>query len=725
MSKRIRTQTDQSKVYRVRIRFAMMVTIGLFVVILARLYSLQVLNYKSLKSVADFQTSRKVVIPAHRGEIRDRNGIVLATTVFRETIFLDPAKFGDQGFEITRAIANAIGADRKELEKKIGKKVTPVAHRLSPERCREILSEVDKINPKPPFGAVFSTTESVRLYPKGALGATLIGFWGEDGRSHKEQGVAGLEKTFEDLLRGKEQAQRVMTSRFGQAIQPLDEDLVHASNGNTIELTIDSKIQYFAENALARRVMETGGLSGACVVMDPRNGDLLAVASYPSFEPDNPATRVGDNMRNRAFEYAVEPGSVMKIFTYATAMEMNLFSPTEPVDCEGKSYRFTEGRVGRTITDFHGMGVVPFEEAFWESSNIAAVKLGLRIPDIDFYDVLSRLQFAERTGLNFPGEARGHLTNLPWSFMTRTSVPFGYEVSANSVQMAACISAIANGGVKMQPRLIRRLVSSRGETVEEYQPKELGRIFSEATSQLMTEFMEGVVVEGTGKPAAVNGYRVAGKTGTTRKTGRADDDRAYLASFAGFLPVSDPQLVIYCWIDEPQKASDSYTGGRASAPIFQEVATQAVRSLEIPPDGEFLPEAPPSEVAEVGLEAPVEDVAIEETSQPIELATRPVYDKRLAEEFGLMPDLTGMTKREVSLQLSDLKRKKREIKMTPRFYGNGIVVRQDPPPMTPLENVSECSIQFGEPGEIKIAVPVNLEAASQTVEEVGMLASDE
>ncbi len=699
--KAVTSQLHQRKAYRQRIKFVMLGFVCLFTLILARLYSFQVLDHKRLMKAVEEQIYRKVKIPAHRGDIRDRNGIVLATSIFRETLYLDPAKFGKQEFEITRAIASGIGMTRSELVSKIGKGVTPVARRIASSDCERILQQADAIKPKLNFGAVFSRKVSARSYPKGALGANLIGFCQVEPEEGDNQGVAGLEKSLEAELQGKDQYQKLLVNRFGQSIEPMDENRVLASHGNSVELTIDAQIQHFAEDALQRRVVDAGGKAGACVVLDPRNGDLLAIASYPSFLPQDIRTRDPQGTVNRAFERPVEPGSTMKIFTYATATEMNLFSPTELVDCEGKSYRFTDGRYGRTITDFHGMGVVPFEEAFFESSNIAAVKLGLRIPAIDFYDRLSRLQLTKKTGLNFPGEAIGHIPMLPWDFGARTSVPFGYEISMNSVQMAACLGCIANGGTKMAPRLVRRILSPRDETVREIDPEPQGRIFSEDTCQQMKELMEGVVVEGTGKPAAVDGYRVAGKTGTTRKTGRGDDERAYLASFAGFLPVSNPQLVIYCWIDEPSKQNEAYTGGRVAAPIFKDVATEAVRILGIKPDGEFLPQPQPT--------APEENAASQAVmaeSAPASMpASVPLLNPEVAREQGLMPNLMGMTKREVGLELMQLHKAKPEIEVKMRYYGSGIVVRQDPPPMMPLRGMRDCSVHFGRPAEISASQP--------------------
>jgi len=333
MAKSNRTQISQRNQYRLRIRLISFAFICMFVLILSRLYILQVIQHPKLVRAAEEQTYRNVTIPAHRGDIRDRNGVVLASSVFRDTIYLDPRKFGDQEFEITRTIANALGDSRQELVEKLGKTSKAVARRLPPERSGYVLQKVGEIEPKPAFGAVYSRQESTRLYPKGALGANLIGFCVEEKDGSDDSGVAGLEKTYNELLAGKDQQQRLLVNRWGQAIEPIDEDLVLASYGDAVELTIDAKIQYFAETALAKRVTETGGKGGVCVVLDPRNGDLLAIASYPSFIPDEPRTRLPDYMRNRAFENWVEPGSVMKIFTYATAAELNLFSPTEIIDC--------------------------------------------------------------------------------------------------------------------------------------------------------------------------------------------------------------------------------------------------------------------------------------------------------------------------------------------------------------------------------------------------------
>jgi cell division protein FtsI/penicillin-binding protein 2 len=363
----------------------------------------------------------------------------------------------------------------------------------------------------------------------------------------------------------------------------------------------------------------------------------------------------------------------MKIFTYATALEFNLVSPTELVDCENGACLFHEGQIQRVIRDFHPIGVVPCAQAFAESSNIAAVKIGLRIAPRLFHEQLAKLGLVDRVGLGLP-EKEGHLTDLrKWSYLTRTSVPFGYEISANSAQLLACASAIANGGLKMAPRLARRIISPRGETVQTFEPKALGRVFSEHTCQIMMELMEGVVQRGTGKSAAVEGYRVAGKTGTAKK--HDPDNRRYVASFVGFLPVCDPRLAIFCWIDEPATESDEYTGGRAAAPVFRAVAEQAVRLRGIRPDG--------------ALASPEPQIALDNgPRQP------PAQAETRIKVRGVMPNLIGMTMREVQEALGALHEAAPETKLRTRFYGSGVVVRQDPQPETPLASQQQCSIHF-------------------------------
>ncbi|MCX7014046.1 MAG: penicillin-binding transpeptidase domain-containing protein [Candidatus Sumerlaeota bacterium] len=490
-------------------------------------------------------------------------------------------------------------------------------------------------------------------------------------------------------------------NQWGRIIEPVSKEMELASYGNSLRLTLDSEIQYFAETALARRIEELKAVGGALVAMNPRTGDVLAMASYPSFTPDDPGTRQPEAMQNRAVEHVVEPGSVMKIFTYATALENRLVAPQEIIDCEGGPYCFREGRSQRVVTDFHPMGVVTALEAFADSSNIAAVKVGLRIDPAAFHAKIRELRLTENAGLRLPGEAMGHLTDRDqWSFLTRTSVPFGYELSVNAVQMAACVGAIANGGEKMAPRLAQEIIAPTGETVESFEPQSQGRVFSPETCRTMVQMMEAVVAEGTGKDAAVEGYRVAGKTGTTRKPSKEGEDRKYIGSFVGFLPASDPQLVVYCWIDEPSPANDDYTGGRAAAPVFRQVAEQAVRILGIPPDkpGEA-PAAPAAAPEDIAMEGDPGDSVVEQAKEkesearPDEIAETRADTKADRAEGG-MPDLTGMSMREARSALDAFRRAPDGVELKVSFYGKGCVFDQNPPPHAAVQTGEECSIYF-------------------------------
>ncbi|OPZ22748.1 MAG: Penicillin-binding protein PbpB [candidate division BRC1 bacterium ADurb.BinA364] len=475
-------------------------------------------------------------------------------------------------------------------------------------------------------------------------------------------------------------SQRVLVNGWGQSMEPMDEQLSLGSHGDTLVLTLDAQIQHFAETALARQVEALHAKGGICVAMDPKSGDILAAASYPSFIPDDPKTRQGEAMRNRAVLDAHQPGSVMKIFTYATALELNLISPTATIDCEGGRYSFSDGRSRRSVSDSHPLGIVTYREAFAESSNIAAVKIGMDIPPEAFWAKLVQLGLTNPAGLNFPGERAGHLTPLPWSFFTRTSVPFGYEIEMNAIQLTACAAAVANGGVKMKPRLVDRIISPEGVVVERFKPKSEGQMFAPLTCQIMMELMEAVVEEGTGKGRAeVEGYRVAGKTGTMRKL-PAEPPR-YVASFLGILPVSDPQLAIFCSIDEPIAENERFYGGSAAAPVFREVAEQAARLLGIPPDQ-------PSQRPQFAEDFALEPVTIEEPDAQNEMSA--------AGEAAVcrMPDLSSMTMREVKEALSEALRATPSIRVNSRFYGSGEVVRQDPPPDTPLRDRQEISVQF-------------------------------
>ncbi len=674
------TQTAQSTRYNMRVALIAIAFTCVFLLALTRLYIIQIIEGARFKKEAQNQQHATIVLPPWRGDIIDRNGIALSASALLDAIYVDKRNFNDDEYEITRALAKALARTRRDLARDLGPKTTRVESDISPERSARILDRVKEANPR--YGAVFAVTECRRMYPKGSLAAHLLGFCLADSANHENKGIAGLELIYDDLLKGTPQKVTVRVNRWRQSTEPVDEDILYASKGNSIELTIDSRIQHFAEQALAQRVEELEALGGACLVMNPKTGEILAAASYPSFIPDDPAGRFPNNIRHRVFEDALEPGSVMKIFTYAIAIEKGLIDPRATIDCTPnytyKGYRFTEGKLARTVTDFHKLGEVTVKAAFAESSNIGATKIGLLIPPMEFRNQLLNLGIAERTGLWGNAEAHGKLTSAAkWSFWTQTSVPYGYEIQANSVQLLACVSAIANNGVKMKPQLLRRVISPRGEIIQEFKPKTDSRVFSANTCRIISGFMEEVVENGTGETTRMDSYRIAAKTGTAKKHDK--ETKRYVASIVGFLPVSDPQLAIYCWIDEPIVDNRYfYTGGGGAGPVFRKVAEASVLLLGIRPDKFDIMSG--ATVADSGLELD---------------ASAEAETRRTARGgFGQMPDLTGLTKLEAHEAIGKARRKAGLKALKTHFQGSGVVVGQDPPPGSILDRVAQCSVRF-------------------------------
>ena len=760
MASPLRSQIKVGSGYRWRLWALMLAFGGVFGLIGYRLYQVQIVQHDQWLDIVRQRRTTAIILPPHRGSILDREGHPLASSTVLDTLYFHKAPFKEKAesieedakldekakakelaklqeseWEITRVVAEAIEEPRLKLIDRLKDAPTALEEKISSDQSEKIQDVLDegfeglkRRRIQAPSGVIAFKREAKRLYPKASLAAPLLGFCTTDLKQNENDGAAGLEAAYDEELRGKEVLARLRVNQWGRIIEPVSREMELASYGNSLRLTIDSEIQYFAETALARRIEELKAVGGALVAMDPRTGDLLAVASYPSFVPDDPRTRTKDAMFNRAVQQVLEPGSVMKIFTYATALENGLVTPEETIDCEGRPYCFREGRVERTIADFHPMGVVSALEAFADSSNIAAVKVGLRIDAKTFYNKLVDLNLIERAGLGLPGETTGLLRSLDrWSFLTRTSIPFGYELSVNAVQLAACASAIANGGEKMAPRLVRESIAPTGEVVETFKPRSQGVMFSPKTCQTMVMMMEAVVTEGTGKDAAIEGYRVAGKTGTSRKPKKDGEDNKYIGSFVGFLPASNPQLLIYCWIDEPSPANGDYTGGRAAAPVFRQVAEQAIRILGIPPakagDAPAAPVFASQDIAMEGdpgdsVDDPEEELPRENSDEARPADSRPprpepaegragdstALAKSRPDQQGGMPDLTGMSMREARSTLDAFRGAPDGAAIKASFYGEGYVFDQNPAPHTPVEAGEECSIYFaphveGEEGE--------------------------
>ena len=538
------------------------------VVVVARLAQIQLVRHGEYVARAQRQQERTIELAPVRGAIRDARGRVLAESVAAESIYADPQAIVDRA-AAARALAAPLHMTARDIEQKLaaGGGFVWIARQLP----LEVAAEVKKLK----VPGIYSFEEHRRSYPRGALAANVVGYVGLDGN-----GLAGIEHSFDAYVRGK--AGKVTLLRDARKSMYLlgGEGANRPVDGHDVVLTIDTVIQFLTERALQRAVDEYRAVGGAAIVMDPSDGAILAMASAPTFDPN----RFGDfpptAWRNRNVQDAYEPGSTFKIVTASAGLEEGLVTPSQFIDC-GNGFI----TIANTEIHEHGgnrYGVITFEDVMVHSSNVGAVRVGLAVGPSRFYEMIRRFGFGERTGVQLPGEAMGLVRRTQsWSALSNAEMSFGQEISATPLQVVTAVAAIANGGVRVAPRIVDRVVDAQGNTI--YTPPRPApvRVVSEKTAAVLNEILKAVVARGTGQKAALAEHVVAGKTGTAQKAGRGGYtmDRV-VASFAGYVPADRPRLAILIVVDEPK---GSQYGGTIAAPAFKEIAEPALRYLGVPP----------------------------------------------------------------------------------------------------------------------------------------------
>jgi cell division protein FtsI (penicillin-binding protein 3) len=535
-----------------------------FAGIVVRLAFLQVRDNPELEALGMQQRMRTVTLPARRGEIVDRTGVPLAVTREARDVYVDPRYVEDPSGEAT-TIAEVLGLHRREVRSALESDGTfAFIDRQVDLETAEALETLAL----PGIGFL---EVPKRYYPAGELAPQVVGFVNIDGA-----GAAGLESEYDSALAGTPGERTTELSADGLPISTGIDTVIQPVPGATLHTTIDRQMQYMAQAALERAVRDNGALGGTAVVLDPTTGDVLAMATYPGFDPNEFGEAPAEAMRNRTVTDAFEPGSVNKIITAAAALE------TGAVTLDRRFRVPSSMEVGRfTIRDSHEHPVesMTIGDILTESSNIGAALIAEQVGSTTLGSFMERFGYGERTGIGFPGEASGVL--LPadrWDEVIRATVSYGQGISVTPLQMANVYATIANGGRWMQPRLVRGFESPDGAfRSAERQPTR--RIIRPDTAEVLTSMLAAAVEEGTGVNAQIPGYEDAGTTGTSRKLD-ADGNyvQRYHASFAGFLPAADPRVVIAVSIDEPR----TVYGGLAAAPLFQEIARYAIQRLAIP-----------------------------------------------------------------------------------------------------------------------------------------------
>mgnify|MGYP001415986265 CR=1 FL=1 len=613
------------------------------VAIEARLVHLQVFRYDALMEQAERQQSRSVKTVPKRGEIVDRNGRLLAYSVEADTVVAVPNEV-DDAVGTTDALCQVLDCsegDWDTIETRLSRDglFAYVERHVSVQAAHRI-RELDL----PGIGLI---KENRRFYPNSELGAHLLGYVGVD-----NEGLHGLESLYDEEISGREGVVLVQTDAHGRAFSRVERPPM---TGVSLELTIDKYIQHIAERELRAAVREHDAEGGSVVVMDPATGEILALANEPTFNPNVFASTSDDQRRNRATQAVYEPGSIFKVITASAALEEGVSDPTEEFDTNPGVIRFGS----RTISDLRNYGVLSFADVLVRSSNVGASQLSQRLGTERMGRYVRRFGFGERASSDFPGESRGIVhdpARLTESDLA--SVSMGYSISVTPLQMAAAMSAVANGGELVALRLVRAVLNE-GERVES--PRRIvRRVMSENTALTMTRILEDVVSRGTARRAQLVGYTAAGKTGTTEKLidGRYDDNGRNIASFAGFTPSTRPELTILVVVDDVSRG-----GGTVAAPVFQRIAEAALRQLGVPPN--------------IDAPAPVlvaDDPFPPVTAQPVAARTQAeVRTTGIGTAPGTMPDLRGLGARQ-ALEVAT------ELGLSVEMNGDGFVVGQSPAP---------------------------------------------
>ncbi|ATB42358.1 hypothetical protein CYFUS_007836 [Cystobacter fuscus] len=660
--KSARVPESNTKWMRLRVKLLAAFFVTLLLAAFGRAVFLQVFERDKLRGLAQDQYVRQIEIPARRGDIFDRRGAPLAQSVEVDSIWVDPSMLPDVK-QAARALARTLKLDTEDVLGRLtrARRFAWVKRQVTP---REV--EAVKALGLPGFGF---TKEPKRFYPQKELGAHVVGVVGLDGH-----GLEGLELAFENELSGQNSRLSGFRDAKGRKLLVSGAPDTLERQGASVTLTLDRHLQYVAEKALTRAVAEAQAVAGMVLVMDPATGEILAMANEPRFNPNAPQREARSSMRNRAALDTFEPGSTMKAFVVASALDQKVIKPDDTFFCENGSWR-----VGRhTIHDTHQYGWLTPQRVLQVSSNICSAKIAQLLGRERLVKSFKDFGFGERTGLALPGEGRGSIP-FPKAEVSLATQSFGQGMSATAVQMIAAWSALAHGGVLMRPYLVSRVVDPDGVVLLENQPTEVRRIVSPQTARQVVSMLESVVVKGgTATKAAMEDYRVAGKTGTAQKVdpvaGGYSDKR--LASFVGMLPAENPRVVILVVVDEPK--TDVY-GGNVAAPAFKEIATAAMAHLAVPPS------------REVPLPSTALPVAAAQPPAAKEVPEGPVVEEVVTENVEpgsvRVPDVMGQAGREAVTKLLSAA-------LEPQLSGSGRVVAQTPAAGSLVEKGARVTLEL-------------------------------
>lgn len=648
--------------------------VGWGTLLLGRLVYLQVFQHDKYRTQAEQQQIGFIELSPKRGDILDRHLQELAISVEMDSVFTHPREAGDP-LKTARLLSPILRQESKELYKKLtsDRPFAYLERKIAPQQAEQI--------GRLKLDGIYFQKESKRVYPNRELAAHVLGFVGVD-----NEGLSGLEYLYNDLIKGKRARVHV---RLDALRQSYDRDAqASQSDGNLVVLNIDKAIQYITEQVLETTIRSSKARNGSAMVMDPNSGEVLAMASYPSFNPNLYAGYDEEIRRNRAILEIYEPGSTFKVIPLAAVLNEGLVQPAELIDCQVGTLRLA-GKVYQEAR--HSYGMLTFNEIVAKSSNVGTIKLALRLGEERLYEYVKRFGFGKKTGTELPGEQTGLLRPpSEWSRISMGAISIGQEIGVTPLQMIRAFAALANGGFLVQPRLVRRILTPQGDVV--YEPRSAKtRILEADTVAQMREALRLVVKEGTGKSAQLAGYSSAGKTGTAQKfIDGAYSDTRYVASYLGFAPIDRPALCAIVVINEPE---GDYYGGQIAAPAFKQIMERSLIHLKIPQDRP-LPEPARLELArskDISItEDPIPPERLEETVQTL-MQQQPIRDSERSVtleigSFGL-PDFSGRSLREVAKESARLG-------LRLKVSGSGVAVGQRPQPGTQVFKEAVCEVFF-------------------------------
>ncbi|HUR35056.1 MAG TPA: penicillin-binding protein [Vicinamibacterales bacterium] len=621
----------------------------------ARLVVLQVMEHDELVERAARQQVQTRVLAAKRGDIVDRKGRVLATSVDADTIYAVPSAIEDEAATVRQlcaAFGDCTARERQDLLERLRKqRHFAYVRRQVPQ---DVAARVTALN----LDGIGFIKESHREYPNNELAAHVLGFVGIDSK-----GLNGVESAYDPQIRGKAGQVLVQADARHRAFNRFERP---PTAGATVELTIDEFLQHIAERELRAGVLDNRAVGGTAIVMDPRTGEILALANEPTFDPNEYRDATEFARRNRAVQDLYEPGSTFKVVTASAAIEERIMPVDTLIDVSG-------GRMNigaRVIRDTHDYGTLSFTDVIVKSSNVGAIRIGFRLGTDRLSDYVQKFGFGRPVSPDFPSESPGIVWDRSkWTDSALASVSMGYQVGVTPLQMVTAVSSVANGGHYFEPRVLRAVYRDGRRVV--VRPRAVRQTVSSDTAASMTAIMEQVVERGTGTLARIPGYTVAGKTGTANKLANGRYSSDTYASFVGFLPSNDPVVTILVVLDSP-RGNNGHFGGPVSAPIFKRIAEETLRYLRVPPS--INPDPPVLLPRQGGATANASNTIPIEPQLPME-----------PEEPGTVPDVRGLSAR-------DAMRKLTRFGLSARMQGDGFVAEQSPAPGTPASEGTVCHL---------------------------------